>query len=86
MSDVTIAFLGAAETVTGSRFLISDGEKKVLVDCGMFQGEAEIADKNLESFPIDESTIDTILLTHAHLDHCGYIPALRSLQYRNRWL
>ncbi len=76
MSEVTIAFLGAAETVTGSRFLVSDGDKRILIDCGMFQGESEIADKNKESFRIDEGSIDAILLTHAHLDHCGYIPAL----------
>lgn len=76
MSNPIIQFLGAAETVTGSRFLVTYNNQKILVDCGMFQGEPEIASHNDEKFPIDESSINALLLTHAHLDHCGYIPAL----------
>jgi len=76
MSEVTITFLGATETVTGSRFLVTTGRSKVLVDCGMFQGTKEIRKKNWEPFPVDVSTIDAVVLTHAHLDHCGYLPLL----------
>lgn len=76
MSQVSISFLGATQTVTGSRFLISDGETKILVDAGLFQGTREIKDKNWEPFPVEPSSIDAIVLTHAHLDHSGYLPLL----------
>ncbi len=76
MSEVTIAFLGATDTVTGSRFLISSGTSKILVDCGLFQGVKSIRKKNWDPFPVDASTIDAVVLTHAHLDHCGYLPLL----------
>ena len=76
MSQVSISFLGATETVTGSRFLISDGQTKILVDAGLFQGTREIKDKNWEPFPVEPSSIDAIVLTHAHLDHSGYLPLL----------
>lgn len=76
MSEVTIAFLGATDTVTGSRFLISSGTSKILVDCGLFQGIKSIRKKNWDPFPVDASTIDAVVLTHAHLDHCGYLPLL----------
>ena len=71
-----ITFLGAAGTVTGSRFLLSFGDTNVLVDAGMFQGLKELRLKNWDKFAIDPATIDAIVLTHAHLDHCGYIPKL----------
>lgn len=76
MNKPTIEFLGAAETVTGSRFLVTYNDLKILVDCGMFQGEPEIASHNDEKFPVAAESIHALLLTHAHLDHCGYIPAL----------
>ena len=76
MSNVTLQFLGATQTVTGSRFLISTGESKVLVDAGLFQGTRETKALNWEPFPVDPTTINSILLTHAHLDHCGFIPLL----------
>jgi len=76
MSKVTITFLGATETVTGSRFLVSSGTRKILIDAGMFQGTHEIRRRNWDPFPIDPSTIDAVVLTHAHLDHCGYLPLL----------
>jgi metallo-beta-lactamase family protein len=72
----TITFLGAAGTVTGSRFLLSCGETKVMVDCGLFQGLKELRLKNWEPLSVDAATISAVLLTHAHLDHCGYIPKL----------
>ena len=71
-----ITFFGAVEEVTGSRYLISHQDQKILVDCGMFQGPPEIAQRNYKPFPIDPRTIDAIVLTHAHIDHTGYIPAL----------
>ena len=74
--SVNLQFLGATETVTGSRFLISHGEERVLVDAGLFQGIRDIRKKNSEPFPIPPKDITAILLTHAHLDHCGYLPVL----------
>ena len=70
MSEVTISFLGATDTVTGSRFLVSSAQSKVLVDCGLFQGIKSIRKKNWDPFPVDVKTIDSVVLTHAHLDHC----------------
>lgn len=71
-----ITFLGAVEEVTGSRYLIEHEDIKILVDCGMFQGPHEITQRNLEPFPVEPSSIDAVVLTHAHIDHSGYIPAL----------
>lgn len=71
-----ITFLGGAETVTGSKTLVEINDKKILIDCGLFQGLKELRLKNWDDFPVNPTTIDVILLTHAHLDHCGYIPVL----------
>ena len=76
MSQVLISFLGATETVTGSRFLVSDENSNILIDAGLFQGVREIKDKNWEPFPVEPSSLDAIVLTHAHLDHSGYLPLL----------
>lgn len=76
MSPPTIRFLGAARTVTGSRFLVETDRARVLVDCGMFQGEKELRLRNWAGFPVDPETIDAVVVTHAHLDHVGYVPAL----------
>ena len=83
MSDVTITFLGATDTVTGSRFLVTSTQSKVLVDCGLFQGVKSIRKKNWDPFPVDVKTIDSVVLTHAHLDHCGYLPLLARQGFEN---
>lgn len=80
----TIQFLGAAGTVTGSRFLLTFEGTRVLVDCGMFQGLKELRLKNWADFAVDPSTIDAVVLTHAHLDHCGYLPRLVKLGFQGK--
>lgn len=72
----TLTFLGAAGTVTGSKFLLTVGERRILVDGGMFQGEKELRKLNWADFPVPPDTITDILVTHAHLDHVGYLPVL----------
>lgn len=71
-----LRFLGAAGTVTGSKFLISTPGGKVLVDCGMYQGDRELRRRNWVSFPIPSHEINAVVITHAHLDHCGWLPRL----------
>ena len=82
MHDITIDFLGAAGTVTGSKFLLSAGGTKVMVDCGLFQGLKELRLRNWNSLGTDPAQIDAVVLTHAHLDHCGYLPKLVKDGYR----
>ena len=76
MSQVSITFLGATDTVTGSRFLITGPSSRVLIDCGMFQGLKKDRLKNWEPFAADPRSIDAVVLSHAHLDHCGFLPVL----------
>lgn len=76
MGTPKIQFLGAAGTVTGSRFLLTCDDTKVMIDAGMFQGLKELRLKNWNPLPIDPAEISAVVLTHAHLDHCGYIPKL----------
>lgn len=76
MSEVKIAFLGATDTVTGSRFLVSSQQSKILVDCGLFQGVKSVQRRNWDPLSVDAKEIDAVVLTHAHLDHSGYLPAL----------
>jgi len=71
-----ITFLGAVETVTGSKYLLESSSKKILVDCGLFQGHKELRSKNWSKLPFEPSNIDAVILTHAHIDHTGYIPLL----------
>lgn len=72
----TLSFLGAAGNVTGSRFLLETQGKKLLIDCGLFQGLKQNRLKNWEHFPVAPASIDAVLLTHAHIDHSGYLPRL----------
>ena len=81
---ITIQFLGAAGCVTGSQFLVTVGQRRVLVDCGMFQGSPEETARNRMPFAFDPRTLDALLLTHAHLDHCGRIPALTRAGFDGR--
>jgi len=72
----SLRFLGAAGTVTGSKFLIGTGEGKLLVDCGMYQGDRALRRRNWTSFPGPAHELDAVVLSHAHLDHCGWLPRL----------
>lgn len=76
MASATLTFLGAAGTVTGSKFLLTFGRRRILVDAGMYQGEKRWRSMNWAPFPVDPAEIDDVVLTHAHLDHCGYLPRL----------
>jgi metallo-beta-lactamase family protein len=69
-----IAFYGATDTVTGSRFLLEIDRQKLLIDCGMFQGRKENRERNWEPFPVPPAEINKVFLTHAHIDHTGYLP------------
>lgn len=71
-----LSFHGAARTVTGSRFLVETPDARVLVDCGLFQGLAELRRRNWKPFPVEPSDLTAVLLTHAHVDHSGWIPRL----------
>ncbi|NQW02529.1 MAG: MBL fold metallo-hydrolase [Acidobacteria bacterium] len=81
---MTLTFLGAARVVTGSKHLLQVGHIRVLVDCGLFQGLKSLRERNWESFPVPAASIDVVVLTHAHLDHCGYLPRLVSQGFTGR--
>jgi metallo-beta-lactamase family protein len=72
----TLTFLGATGTVTGSKYLIENSMGRVLVDCGLFQGYKQLRLRNWAQFPVDPRSLDAVVLTHAHLDHSGYLPLL----------
>ena len=76
LSEMNITFWGAAGTVTGSRHLVELEGRRLLVDCGMFQGLKALRLRNWEPFPVEPASIDAVLLTHAHIDHTGWLPAL----------
>ena len=71
-----ITFLGGVGTVTGSKYLIETHNRNILVDCGLFQGFKQLRNRNWKPLPIPPSDIDTVVLTHAHIDHSGYLPLL----------
>jgi len=73
---MNLSFFGAAGTVTGSRHLLTSGTKRVLVDCGLFQGLKALRLRNREALPFDPKSLDAVVLTHAHLDHSGFLPVL----------
>ncbi|HKF52215.1 MAG TPA: MBL fold metallo-hydrolase [Candidatus Acidoferrales bacterium] len=71
-----VTFLGAVGAVTGSKYLVEAGGKRLLVDCGLFQGGKDLRQKNWDRLPIEPASIDSIVLTHAHIDHTGYLPRI----------
>jgi metallo-beta-lactamase family protein len=79
-----IRFLGATGTVTGSKYLVSAGAKEVLVDCGLFQGYKQLRLRNWAPFPVAPRQIDAVILTHAHIDHSGYLPLLVKNGFRGK--
>jgi metallo-beta-lactamase family protein len=80
----TLRFLGAAGTVTGSKFLLTANDSCALIDCGLFQGTKEQRLRNWDRLPVDADTIQSVVLTHAHLDHSGYLPALCRSGFKGR--
>ncbi|MDZ7755842.1 MBL fold metallo-hydrolase [Rhodohalobacter sp.] len=79
---VNVHFLGAAGTVTGSKFLLEFPDKKILIDCGMFQGIKKLRELNWQQLPINAEEIDLVLLTHGHLDHSGFLPRLVNIGFK----
>lgn len=77
-----LTFAGATETVTGSKYLLEHENKKILIDCGLFQGQKELRLRNWDGLPFNPRSIDAVLLTHAHIDHSGYIPKLVKAGFR----
>lgn len=81
---LTLKFLGATGTVTGSKYLLRHGDEQVLVDCGLFQGYKQLRLRNWDAFPVPPESIGAVLLTHAHLDHSGFLPVLVSAGFRGK--
>jgi len=79
-----VTFLGAAGAVTGSKYLVELGARRLLVDCGLFQGLKRLRERNWQPVPFDPRALDAVLLTHAHIDHSGYLPVLVRAGYRGR--
>lgn len=77
-----LTFMGAAGTVTGSKYLLEHEGRRVLVDCGLFQGLKQLRLRNWDRFPVDPGKIDAVVLTHAHIDHSGYLPALAAKGFK----
>ncbi|HBC91859.1 MAG TPA: MBL fold hydrolase, partial [Pelotomaculum sp.] len=79
-----LRFLGAAGTVTGSCFYLETAQSSILVDCGLFQGTKDIRERNYGSFLVPPRNIDAVLITHAHIDHCGLFPKLVKYGFQGR--
>lgn len=79
-----LTFLGAARTVTGSKYLLEHNGGRVLFDCGLFQGLKELRLRNWDEFPVPPGSLDAVVITHAHLDHVGYLPRLTAQGYKGR--
>jgi len=75
-SPFQVQFIGATGTVTGSKYLVKYGRNRILIDCGLFQGIKNVRHRNWADLPFEASEVDAVLLTHAHIDHSGYLPAL----------
>ncbi|MFI5179117.1 MAG: MBL fold metallo-hydrolase, partial [Vicinamibacterales bacterium] len=81
---MTLTFMGAARTVTGSKHLLTVDGHRVLIDSGLFQGLKELRERNWQALAVRADSIETVVLTHAHLDHCGYLPRLVSQGFKGR--
>lgn len=79
-----IDFLGGTGTVTGSKYLLTHEGRRLLVDCGLFQGLKQLRLRNWDALPFDASAIDAVLLTHAHMDHSGFVPRLVKLGFKGK--
>jgi metallo-beta-lactamase family protein len=82
MPSMKISFLGATGTVTGSRYLLANDDARVLVDCGLYQGLKRLRERNWQEPSFDPARLDAVVLTHAHIDHSGYLPRLCKLGFR----
>jgi len=80
----TLQFLGAARTVTGSKSLLTAGDTRLLIDCGLFQGLKELRERNWQDLAVDPASIDHVILTHAHIDHTGYLPRLVNQGFKGK--
>lgn len=80
--NITLHFLGASGTVTGSKYLIDTGNRKIMIDCGLFQGLKKLRLLNWDYLPVNVEEIDTVLLTHGHMDHTGYLPRLVNMGFK----
>src|SRR3954463_1891523 len=81
---ITITFLGAARTVTGSKYVVEANGTRIMVDAGLFQGLKELRERNWQDLPVPAASLQAVVLTHAHLDHCGYLPRLVAQGFRGR--
>ena len=79
-----IQFIGATGTVTGSKYLLTSGKKNYLLDCGLFHGLKILRQRNWQPLPIKPQAIDAVVLTHAHIDHTGYLPVLVKNGFRGK--
>jgi metallo-beta-lactamase family protein len=84
MDRIHISFLGGVGTVTGSKYLVEAGGQRILVDCGLFQGLKQLRLRNWEPLPVDPKNIQAVVLTHAHIDHAGYLPILVRNGFKGR--